>query len=156
MKIFKAIVEAEDRPELPNTQSAILMLIKPCWKQDPALRPTFEQIYAQLASQSVAFPNSQPDGTATLIREIEEDELIVETAVRDLVNQINEMIDRRNIQPTSAGLQSLLVKAASDNVNELNALLNVYVHEIDINGNDEAGLWALHASVENEALLTVE
>jgi serine/threonine protein kinase len=46
-------------------------LIYKCWSEDPAMRPTFEQICEMFEDELVAFPHSNPVGVRRLLAQIE-------------------------------------------------------------------------------------
>jgi serine/threonine protein kinase len=157
MRIFKAVVEDGERPELPHPDTALARLIQQCWDADPAQRPTFEQIYAQFAAFSVSFPDTKPEGTAILAHEVADDELIVDNAVVDLANEINEMLALRRAPRDPADLQDQLTQAAAaGDVYAMSMLLTAHVHVISVNGRDAAGVPPLHAAVRAGSLVAVE
>jgi serine/threonine protein kinase len=157
MKIYKMVIEEQRRPDLPDPGSPLGILIQQCWAQTASERPTFETIYAQFASQSVAFPGTKAAGTATLVHEIEQEERILDAAVVAVAKELNAMLEVRRARPKLIDKQTMLTKCAENgDVYGMNTLLTAYATDIDINGPDTNGITPLHAAVRAGQIVAVE
>jgi serine/threonine protein kinase len=158
MRIYRMVVDEQQRPDLPNPGSHIGVLIQQCWAHNAPERPTFEAIYAQFASRSVYFPGTHPAATAILVHEVQRDESIVDAAVVGLAQQLNEMLEMRRVARTREQKQDLLAKLAADgDVHQMTNLLTAYVNDIDVNapgGDDQVP--PLHAAVKAGQIVAVE
>ena len=159
MQIFAAISTKDKRPEIPPELDGNSMsnLIRQCWDRDPQRRPTFEEIYTKFANSSVMFPQTEPRGTAVLIHEIEQQERIVQSAVKAAADNLNQILEMRRQPMEIQNVQNLLTQRAREgNVVEITKILAAYLQNADINGRDSSGVTPLHAAIAAKQLLVVQ
>ncbi|KAH0789095.1 TKL family protein kinase [Histomonas meleagridis] len=66
-QIMAAVCQNGQRPEIPeSTPNGLASLIEACWSQEPADRPTFEQIYQAFSTSAVSFANTDPSKVEVL------------------------------------------------------------------------------------------
>ncbi|KAH0791962.1 TKL family protein kinase [Histomonas meleagridis] len=66
-QIMAAVCQKGQRPDIPeSTPKELTALIEACWSQDPAQRPTFDQIYQAFSTCSVSFANTDPSKVEVL------------------------------------------------------------------------------------------
>ena len=73
--IFSYVVNFDFRPKFTeSTPMPLRLLIKRCWDSDPNVRPPFEEIFAELASGRVSFPDTNRPHVVAFLQMIEKDE----------------------------------------------------------------------------------
>jgi hypothetical protein len=145
------------RPELPETQSTLAVLIQQCWDAEPTHRPSFEEIYARFEARGVFFPNCEPRGSDILIHEIQQHDEINKNAAIAAANNLNEMIALKRAGLKPPEVIAALVKCAREgDVGGITRLIGAYPEKADLNGRDANGVCPLHAAVQAGKILAVD
>jgi serine/threonine protein kinase len=157
MNVSANVATKGARPPLPEETSTLAVLIKQCWDEDPARRPTFDEIYTRFENHSVSFPQTENRGVDILIHEIHQHEEIINNAITAAANNLNEVIALRKEAKSQGEIQNLLTKSAREgDLGMLTKLVAAYLEKADLNAKDASGLYPLHAAVMQGQLLVVQ
>lgn len=163
------VVNENERPVLPETNSPLSQLIIRCWKADPSQRPTFAAIYHLFASGEVSFPRCQRKGVVELLKIINQKDAYSQQLRRSTADNLNTTIELRNNYMNMPNnlteeqknanqmyIQSCLTRFAAEGNADL---ITTYISSlpfIDLNAFDANRMTPLHSAVIHDQLVVVQ
>jgi serine/threonine protein kinase len=75
LQIAYAVCKLHERPEIPHrAPRSIRALIQDCWAHDPAVRPSFKNIFRKFAGGEAKFMDTDAEAVVRMVQTLEDDE----------------------------------------------------------------------------------